>query len=200
MKWLSPRISFHRHKDKYTTLIISTKVDKWKESLIFGWLCLWTLVGLFMLYFLATGNFTESMLVNSSKKDLQLYLIIFLVFWGLFEYRVARVYLWRKKGMEYFKISPNKITIKKAFGKYGKANEYLLHNIDDIELIPQKQNGYARVMSGSFWDLGNETVSFDYLNKKIIFGKQLEAKEAKSLANLFKKEITYYKKMKNTER
>lgn len=197
MKWLSPRISFHRHnKDKYTTIIISTKVDKWKESLIFGWLCLWTLVGLFILYFLITGNYTQSMLVNSSKKDLQLYLVIFLAFWLLFEFRVAKVYLWRKKGMEYFKLSPEKMIIKKAFGKYGKAYEYLTSNIKNIELIPQKEKGFAKVMTGSFWDLGNETISFEYLNKKVIFGKQLDLKESKSLLTFISKEIKSYKKIR----
>lgn len=189
MKWLTPRISFHRHKENYTTIIISTKIDKWKESLIFGWLILWSAIGIFMLYLLLTGNFSEKMLGNSSKQELQLYIIIFLLFWALFEFRVFRVYLWRKKGMEYFKITKEKLIIKKAFGKLGKANEYLIENISNFQLIQHKPNGFAQVMSGAFWDLGNETISFDYHNKKVIFGKQLQPAEAKKLLTFVKTEV-----------
>lgn len=192
MKWLSPRISFHRHKAGYTTIIISTKIDKWKESLIFGWLCLWSILGLFILYFLASENFTESMLENTEKKDLQLYLIVFLVFWAYFEYKVFKVYLWRKKGMEYFKISKGKLTIKKAFGKYGKAKEYLISNVHDLSLIPFRDNGYARVMSGSFWDIGNQTIGFIYHGQKIMLGAQLEKGEANSLIKFLNAELKKY--------
>ena len=31
MKWLSERISSHRHED-YTTVIVSSKIEKWKET------------------------------------------------------------------------------------------------------------------------------------------------------------------------
>lgn len=193
MKWLSSRISFHRHKEGYTTVIISTKVEKWKESLIFGWLSIWTILGAVILYFLISGNYSESMLKNTEKKDLQLYLLIFLIFWAYFEYRAIKVYLWRKKGMEYFKVSKGKLILKKAFGKYGKAQEYLISNISNLDLIPFKENGYARVMSGSFWDVGNQTVSFDYHGQKIMFGAQLDKNEASSLKKFIDAELKRYK-------
>lgn len=193
MKWLSERISYHKHEN-YTTLIISSKVESWKESLIFGWLMLWTLIGGIIIYFLATDNYTSSMLENTNKKDLQLYLGVFLVLWAYFEYRVGRVYLWRKKGMEYFKFDKDRLIIKRAFGKYGKANEYLYDNISEIKELERKERSFASVMGGSFWDISNETVAFKYFDKQVIFGVQLEEKEAKQLKKFFSDEIKTWKK------
>lgn len=193
MKWLSERISFHKHEN-YTTIIVSSKIESWKESLIFGWLMLWTLIGLAIIYFLVTDNYSQAMLENTSKKDLQLYLGVFLVLWGYFEYRVARVYLWRKKGMEYFKFDAEKLTIKRAFGKYGKANEYMYDNISELKVIERKDKSYSKVMGSAFWDIGNEALSFMYHGRQIIFGVQLEPAEAKSFKTFFSDEL---KKRKN---
>ena len=71
MKWLSERISFHKHEN-YTTLIISSKIESWKESLIFGWLMLWTIIGGAIIYFLLSDNYSQAMLENTNKKDLQI--------------------------------------------------------------------------------------------------------------------------------
>lgn len=188
-KWLSERISFLKHKGGDTTIIISPKVEQWKESLLFGWICLWTLLGLAIIYFLLFGEFTKEMLANQSKQTLQLYLVAFLAFWAYFEYRIIKVYWWRKKGMEYFKFSDEHLVIKKAFGKYGRAHQYILNNIHDFQKIQTKQNSYANVMASSFWDMGNETLSFNYHGKPVLFGKQLEEKEIESLSTLIKKEM-----------
>ena len=196
MKWLSERISYHKH-EKYTTVIISSKVESWKESLIFGWLMLWTIIGAAIIYFLVTDNYTSGMLKNTTKKDLQLYLGVFLVLWAYFEYRVARVYIWRKKGMEYFKFEKERLIIKRAFGKYGKANEYLYDNISELKLIERKEKSFSKVMGSSFWDIGNEAVSFQYFDKQIIFGIQLEEKEAKAFGTFLKEEIKLRKRALN---
>ena len=87
MKYISERISFHRH-DEYTTILISTKVEKWKESLLYGWLMLWVLVGIAIAYVLVTGNYLNLALDNTPKNQLQLFLIIFLVFWAYYLYNV----------------------------------------------------------------------------------------------------------------
>lgn len=193
MKWLSERISYHKHEN-YTTVIVSSKVESWKESLIFGWLMLWTIIGIGIIYLLITDNYSSGMLKNTTKKDLQLYLGVFLVLWAYFEYRVGRVYLWRKKGMEYFKFEKERLIVKRAFGNYGKANEYLYDNISDVKEIERKDRSFSKVMGGSFWDIGNEAVSFQYFDKQIIFGIQLEEKEAKVLSDFFTKEIKLRKR------
>ena len=77
MKWLSDRISFHRH-DEYTTILISTKVEKWKEGLLLGWMVLWSLAGMAMLFVLFSDSYLTQLSTNTPKNQLQLFLVLFL--------------------------------------------------------------------------------------------------------------------------
>ena len=188
MKWITEKISYYRHKN-YTTILISTKIEPWQQGLLLGWLCIWAVIGIGILYILLGDNYTESMLKSTNKEKLQLYLILFLVFWGYFLYKIARVYWWRKSGVEFIKIEETKITYKKAFGKYGTAKEYLYENITPIQLIDRPEKSFASVMQSSFWDIGNQTVSFKHFDQEIIFGMQLDPKGAKKIKDFLNKEI-----------
>jgi len=188
MKYISERISFHRH-DEYTTILISTKVEKWKESLLYGWLMLWVLVGIVIAYVLVTGNYLDLASDNTPKNQLQLFLIIFLVFWAYYLYKIVRVYIWRKKGVEYFKLNKDSLVIKRAFGKIGRAHSYMYNNMGPIKIVEQKERSFSAVMQSAFWDIGNERLSFEYHDKSIIFGIQLEAVESKKLKEFLSSEI-----------
>ena len=193
MKYISERISYHRHNE-YTTILISTKVDKWKESLLYGWLMLWVLVGIAISYVLATGKYLNVSSDNTPKNQLQLFLIIFLVFWAYYLYKIVKVYIWRKRGVEYLKIDKDSIVIKRAFGKIGKAHSYFYSNMEPIKIIEQKERSYSSVMQSAFWDIGNEKLSFDYDGKSVIFGIQLEIPETKKLKEFLNSEIKKLKK------
>ncbi len=182
MKWISNRISFKDHKQEgYTTFIISPKVERWKESLLLGWLIIWTLIGGVLIYLLLNQEVLTEINPNYTDKERKLYLIIFLSFWLFFEYKIARVFLWRKMGFEYIKLTKDELVLKKAIGKYGKAESFLKQNIKDLEIGIKKDNGFAQVMTGAFWDVGQETIFFSYLNKRIGIGRQLSLSEAKQL-------------------
>ncbi|MGB1039744.1 MAG: hypothetical protein ACPGVD_02630 [Flavobacteriales bacterium] len=188
MKWLSDRVSYHRH-DEYTTILISSKVEKWKESLLFGWMTLWLLIGLTLIYFLVSGNYVQPDSTKEMMNQSRLFLIIFLVFWAYFAYRIIKVYLWRKKGVEYIKIDSDSFLIKRAFGKMGTAKSYNYNEMRELELINQPTRSFANVMGSSFWDISNETLNFEFQGKVVNFGIQLEAEEAKKVKKFIDSEI-----------
>lgn len=182
MKWISNRISFKDHEQQgYTTFIISPKVERWKESLLLGWLIIWTLIGVALIYLLLNQGILREVNPNYTDKERKLYLIIFFSFWLFFEYKITRVFLWRKIGFEYIKLTKDELIIKKSLGKYGKAEGFLKENIKDLEIGIKKDSGFAQVMTGAFWDVGQETIFFNYLNKRIGLGRQLSLSEAKQL-------------------
>jgi len=193
MKYISERISFHRH-DEYTTILISTKVEKWKESLLYGWLMLWVLVGIAISYVLVSGKYLNEVTKIEEKNQLQLFLVIFLVFWAYYLYKIIRVYVWRKKGVEYLKLDKDVLIVKKAFGKIGKAHSYQYANMSPVKILEQKANSYSVVMQGAFWDIGNERLSFEYQGKSVIFGIQLDPEESKKLKEFINLEIKNNKK------
>ena len=188
MKWLSDRVSYHRH-DEYTTILISSKVEKWKESLLFGWMTLWLLIGLTLIYFLVSRNYVQPDSTKEMMNQSRLFLIIFLVFWAYFAYRIIKVYLWRKKGVEYIKINSDSFLIKRAFGKMGTAKSYNYNEMRELELINQSARSFANVMGSSFWDISNETLNFEFQGKVVNFGIQLDTEEAKKVKQFIDAEI-----------
>ena len=196
MKWISERISFHRH-DEYTTILISTKVEKWKEGLLLGWMVLWTFVGLAILFVLFSKSYITALTTQTPIEELQLFLVLFLVFWAYFLYKIIKVYLWRKSGVEYFKIDSTSLLIKRSFGKVGKAHSYLYENMSQLTSVDLSERSYANVMQSAFWDIGNGTIQFEYYGKQILFGLQLDKEEAKKMKQFLNSEITSFKKKQN---
>ena len=121
--------------------------------------------------------------------QLQLFLLLFLVFWGYYLYKIVKVFLWRTKGVEYLKLDRESLVIKRGFGKLGKAQCYRLSNMGSIEILECSSHSYSWVMQSAFWDIGNERLEFDYLGKKIIFGVQLEEDESMKLRKFLRTEI-----------
>ncbi len=188
MKYISERISYHRH-EQYTTILVSSKVDKWKESLLFGWMLMWIAIGVLILFLFISGKYELDLVDAKAKGQQKLFLLIFMVFWAYYLYRIIKIYLWRKKGVEYFKIDKDSLIIKRAFGKYGKAKAYLYSNMGEIELLEKSSRSFSWVMQSSFWDIGNEALNFEYNAKEVIFGIQLEINESKKLKDFLKSEI-----------
>lgn len=188
MKFISERISYHRH-NQYTTILVSSKVEKWKESLLFGWMIMWIAIGTLILYLFITGKYELNPADVKAKSQQQLFLLIFMVFWAYYLYRIIKIYLWRKKGVEYFKIDEDSLLIKRAYGKYGKAKSYFYSNMGEINLLEKSSRSFSWVMQSSFWDIGNEALSFESDGKEVIFGIQLENTESKKLKDFLKTEI-----------
>ena len=105
MKLIGDRVSYKVHED-YSTIVISTNIDKWKETLLLTWLLGWTICGSVFFYFLFAGDFVT--------REEKLMLLVMCVFWLFFQIRIGKAYLWRKSGMEFIRIDKDLMTIKKS--------------------------------------------------------------------------------------
>ncbi len=179
---IGDRISAKDH-DTYTTVLISNTVDRWKVGLLLCWVILWTVCGALMVY---------SLLVRDASQENTLGLAVFLSFWLFFEIRIGKALLWRLKGMEFLKIDRDKLILKKAIGTYGKAQEFLIGNVKNIERIDCPKRSWTAVVESSFWFVGGETIEFDCSGKKVRFAYQLSDKDSKDLTALIKSKIRYY--------
>lgn len=184
MKTIGDRVSIENHP-KYTTIVISTKIEKWQETLLFIWSIAWTFCGIVFIYYLLLGDF-----VRNEK----LILFIITIFWAYFEYRIVKTFLWRKFGIEFIKIDSDKFVIKKSILSYGKANEYITKQIDNkqIECLKQNPKSFSKVMNDSFWIIGEGAVRFLEKGKYIYFGHQLEAEDSEKLAKEVRKILRKY--------
>ena len=182
MKLIGDRVSYKIHED-YSTIVISTNIDKWKETLLLTWLVGWTICGSVFFYFLFAGDFV---------KEEKLMLLVMCVFWLFFQIRIGKVYLWRKSGMEFIKIDKDIMTIKRSIRGFGKAIPYQLGRIKNVQGLELNPKGFSKSMNDSFWVIGQGTVRFFYNEKEDPIWAQLGTKDAEKLARAVKKFVREY--------
>lgn len=179
IKSISERVSYKDHTD-YTTIVISTKIDRWKESLMLFWLMAWTFCGAYFIY---------ELIANEYDRQTTIGLVIMLAFWVYFEVRIGRAFLWRKYGVEFLKIEDNQLFYKRSIKGYGKAKSYFCSNIKSIEKIERNKLSPLSFLEFSSWFIGGETIRFLHDGKTIQFGMQLSDKESSKLLDTFKKKV-----------
>lgn len=177
MKTIGDRISYEKH-DHFFTIIISSKIEKWKENAMFLWLLAWSFCGATFVYFLFDGSILG---------DQKLALFIMLVFWSYLEVKTLRAYLWRIKGIEFIKIDEDRLTHKKSIFGYGKANFVFSNQISEIKPVAFKKKSFAKVFNESFWLIGLGVVEIKSSNNNLLIGLQLEENDAKKLSVEIKK-------------
>ena len=188
-KYISDRISFFDHGSN-TTIVVSTAIDRWKESLLLFWILCWSASGCYLLY--------ELLAVNN-EQEMQIGLFIFISFWFYFEYRIVRVFLWRKWGMELISVDEAELSYKRSIGKYGKSSRYYFDQMEPFEVRKPSAKSLSVNIEDSFWFLGGERVQFSYKNKVISFGRQLSFEDANKLVKLIRKqEILHQKRLEQT--
>lgn len=189
MKWIGERISFVDKKDHVTFVIYPPKIAKSQRVLIFLWTILWYLVG---------GAVFSQLFFEYEEKE-KIMMVVFLSFWLYYAYRVTRTLLYLEYGREYIKLDQHALRIKRSTGKYGKAEQYFLESIQKLEKLELKENSFQAVYENSPWIRGVNRIQFEYIGKKVSFGRKLSEKEAKLFYNFLVKRIQQYLRTKEKE-
>lgn len=158
---------------------ISGKIPRIQESLLMGWMAAWTFCGIYFMVELAT----------TEDSGLKTFLFISLVFWSFFFVRFGKTLLWRLRGKEIIRIGDGALEICFDFGLFKSRSKYALVNIQRFGIIPGNDLNFMQSLDNSFWSLGGERMGFDYMGKKVRFGKQLGDKELTALARLLDKHM-----------
>ncbi len=184
MKFIGNRTSFVDDTKK-TTIIITPENVFWHKGLMSAWFSMWIVIGFTMMWALNTFK------LNQQEK---LIVIIFLVFWFYYAFKVGKSLFWILWGKELIKIEKDGLTIKRSIKGYGKSTTYFLENIQKIRVTQPKENSFQAVWENSPWVQQGERIEFDYISKTIRFAKKLNEKDSKLLFNLITKRIELYLK------
>ncbi|MBI2257835.1 MAG: hypothetical protein HYU67_02940 [Flavobacteriia bacterium] len=179
IKWIGERISFLDDEYK-TTIVIRPNLSPWIKAVYGAWISMWITIGIVVFYFVFSQTLTN--------KE-QIILFVFLSFWSYYAYRVGKQFLWIMWGQERFKINESAFSIKKSYFNYGKAQSYLLQNINKLRGVDIKENSLQSVWESSPWIGGGERFEFDYLGKVVRFGRKLNSKEQHLLFQVITKRI-----------
>lgn len=193
MKWIGERISYVDKDDK-TTFVIVPEVFGWQRSLMGAWFCMWLVIGGVILWSWLSGYAFEFLdkgdkQYEDKRQQIQLVIIVFMVFWTYYFVRVGRAFAWVTAGRELLKVDKISLTVKNSIRGYGKAKEFYLENIEKVRVSVPKENSLQSVWENSSWIRGGERLEFDYMGKTIRFGRKLSGKEAKLLFQVITKRI-----------
>ena len=178
MEYIGKRISIQRKEAEASIVILST-ADKTKNGWLTIWFILWTISGMIV--------FSQYFVMKEENEKVML--LVWLFFWAYFEYKIFKVFMWRKFGVEKIKIRNGKLQYKRDRAGKGKIREYQLNLIKDLRLIELKENSFADNLNQSYWVIAGERLVFDYEGKEIKLGLQLEEKDAELLLKEIRKKI-----------
>jgi hypothetical protein len=166
-------------KDNVFSLVILPTEDKKKTNWLFLWLFAWTVSGMIVMmsYFKLT--------ITNQK----LMIIVWLGFWAYFEYKIIKVFMWKRFGKEKLWIKNGILHYQQNINGRGKIVEYNANLIADLQLIELVEGSIVDTFNQTFWVKGGERIQFTTQGKDVKFAMQLTDDEAKKVVQALKKKI-----------
>ncbi len=158
-------------KNQIYSLVILPTSEKRKLNLLFLWLMAWSVSGVLVI----ANYFT---LTNENEKTV---LIVWLAFWAYFEFKIMRVYMWKRFGKEKLWIKNGTLFYQQDINGRGKIKEYDINLISEFRVLPIKESSFVDSFFQSYWVKGGERIEFNTQQKLQRFGLQLEDDEAKKI-------------------
>ena len=158
-------------KDHVFSLVILPTDDKKKTNWMFLWLLAWSVSGVIVM----ANYFT----LNQEKAKMML--IVWLAFWAYFEFKIIRVYMWKRFGKEKLWVKNGTLLYQQDINGRGKVKEFDLNLVSDFNTIALTPGSIADTFSQTFWVKGGERIEFTCQSKIVKFGMQLDDDEAKKI-------------------
>lgn len=154
---------------------IAQSVSQIQLLLLVIWLVLWFSLEAVVLYFWtqepAEGNASVGYAIYSA-------------FWAFFAFRIGKVLLWRLRGREVVVVDRRGISVAAAFGDRGLPDFFAHGAYRGIQRIQENPTQILRTFEQAFWSMGGETLKFDAGRRTMVFGKQLDHRDADALLRL----------------
>ena len=166
-------------KDKTFSLVILPTDDKKKTMLLFAWLLAWSVSGIIIManYFTLTNEKAKMMI------------LVWLAFWAYFEYKIIKVFTWKRFGKEMLWIKNGTLHYQQNTNGKGKIEKYDLNLVSDWKLIEVEAANFSDNFNQTFWVKGGERIEFTCQGKAVKLGMQLSNEDAKVILKLIEKTV-----------
>jgi hypothetical protein len=121
-------------------------------------------------------NFT-----SIQEDNTKIIVIIWLAFWLYFLYVLFRLYRWKQYGHEVIKIAKSVLKYKKDVKGRGWVHDFELSKIRKLRSSDTENPNWLRNIGGDFWNTDCDSVRFDYEDREVSIGFQLEKSERRKL-------------------
>jgi len=166
--------------DSHLSIIIDGRLSRPKESLLLAWLVLWMALGGYVMYELATGTL---------ERDLRLALVVYLVLWAYFLFKIGRAFLWSRAGQERIILTEEQLSIKKSIYGYGKSAAYAVENVADVKVSELSKQSFQYQIESSFWVIGGERIDFAHVDRRYRFGRKIDDAHARKIVQKMRKRL-----------
>lgn len=163
-------------KDKVFSLIIIPTHEKGKTGLLFLWLFAWTISGIIVI----------SSYPQIREQNAKLMLIVWIAFWAYFEFKIIRVFMWKRFGKEKLWIKNGTLYYQQDINGRGKVKEFDANLITDLRVLTVEKTSFADSFNQSFWVKGGERIEFNSQGKLVRLGMQLPDEDANRIVNELK--------------
>jgi hypothetical protein len=161
------------------TLEILSIADATKLKILIVWFILWTISGMIV--------FTQFFVPTS--RDVKVWYAVWMAFWAYFEYKASVLLSYRRKGKEILQFSESGFTFRRDINGRGIDKVYERAEIKNIRTVDFKDKKVIARVQPLYWNMGYETVLFDYKGKEEALGLQLTEEEALQLVKVMKQRL-----------
>ena len=161
------------------TLEIPSIADATKLKILMVWFILWTISGMIV--------FTQFFVPTS--RDVKVWYAVWMAFWAYFEYKASVLLSYRRKGKEILQFSESGFTFRRDINGRGIDKVYERADIKNIRTVDFKDKKVIARVQPLYWNMGYETVLFDYKGKEEALGLQLTEEEAQQLVKIMKQRL-----------
>lgn len=187
-KVISDRVQFWKSADSLR-VEITQQAGQLQETLLFVWLTAWTFCGAsFAIYFFYSNDKAE-----------QIFMAVLFGMWAIFEFRIGRVFFWRKIGREVIEVNSDNLSIRNKIGRFGRTQRFNIQHVMHFGRVTHKANSFWAFMDNSYWIMGGDTLNFKFMGKEFQLGKQLNDKECQALNHLMAKSVREFAKKSSQE-
>jgi hypothetical protein len=173
MEILSNRLSVVR-TDAGLSIVISSNADRSKSRTVAILLALWIVGGIIMIWSLPS--------INDGKSKIAMF--IWLAFWVYFLYVMFRLWQWKKNGHEVIKIANGVMKYKKDVRGRGWVHDFALAKIQKLRISETQNPTWLKNIGGDFWNTDCDSLRFNYEDREMSIGYQLEMSERQKLLNV----------------
>lgn len=161
------------------TLEIPSIEDAGKLKILIVWFVLWTISGMVVF----------SQFFMPSTRDVKLMYAVWMAFWAYFEYKASVLLSWRRKGKEIIQFSEGGFTLRRDINGRGIDKVYERAEIKNIRTVNYIDRKVLARVQPLYWNMGYETVLFEYKGKEEALGLQLTEEEALQVVKIMKQRL-----------
>lgn len=170
MEILSKRISVVRNENG-TSIVISSHADRKKSNTVAILLALWFIGGVIMIW-----SFPS---IDDGKTKIAV--MIWMAFWLYFLYVLVRLWRWKKYGHEIIKVVNGMLKYKKDVKGRGWVHDFQLEKIEKLRPSENENPNWLKNIGGDFWNTDCDSIRFNYEDREMSLGYQLENDERQKL-------------------